>query len=956
MRFKNQGLDVIEVQDNGSGISPANHASVALKHHTSKLTSYSDIASLQTFGFRGEALSSLCALSNLTIVTCLPADAPKGSKLTFESSGEPQSTTIVAAQKGTTVYVESLFHNLPVRRRELGRNIKREYQKVIALLNQYACIQTDLKFSVSQQPTKGKRILLFSTRGNPTTRENIINIFGAKTMQSLVSLDLSLEMQSSTLTSALSNASQLPASKLVRVIGHVSKPIHGDGRQTPDRQMFFVNGRPCGLPQFAKTFNEVYRSYNLSQSPFIFADIQLDTHMYDVNVSPDKRNILLHDQNRLLDSLRTSLIALFDLQDHSIPVGQTSRQSGADKGLEKSLKLSAKATSQQPSGSQEESEASFESDGVDDEDGSAEDDELPRRSRKIMPSKLVVEEGWNQNLISRWVTRDPSATSDLPNHSPSPSDVEEAGMTRESRSAIPVDTSVKDKELETRSAGHGTTDGDDVSEESHGQSQSSEAILNSPEPPIPAVQPLRVNRENPNNYSYTPRGTKRKSLATAPSVVIGDRIVTSLCSPTAKRGLIAPHLQLENEKTPNFGPQLSASFSADTRDSERRTNEMQGSSNEDSEMSAAESTPSATPMSDQNPEEQGPDISDQEPGSEVPETARRDIVSSMLSSDNEPEGHGSQSPEKGASLNAAEPRLSSLQGTVRRKDATVQLVQQMPMGESLVQSIMNQLVGSLSSGGSQVTNSREVEDISAPDAESRLPLIISRGDFATMRIVGQFNLGFIIAVCPSGKPAEGGQESKYDELFIIDQHASDEKFNFERLQDSTVVQSQRLVHPKRLQLTALEEEIVMQHMAAIESNGFKIDLDMSGKWPVGSRCQLIALPLSRETTFDLADFEELVALLGDSSSESNYIPRPSKVRKMFAMRACRSSVMIGKSLTENQMCTLVRHMGEMDKPWNCPHGRPTMRHLCRLQAWDQRGWGEDLSGRTTPAWATYLQG
>ena len=83
--------------------------------------------------------------------------------------------------------------------------------------------------------------------------------------------------------------------------------------------MFFVNSRPCGLPQVAKIFNEVYKSYNVSQSPFILANILLDTSTwtwrynimflmildaYDVNVSPDKRTILLHDQNSLLESIR----------------------------------------------------------------------------------------------------------------------------------------------------------------------------------------------------------------------------------------------------------------------------------------------------------------------------------------------------------------------------------------------------------------------------------------------------------------------------------------------------------------------------------------------------------------------------------------------------------------------------------------------------------------------------
>ena len=103
------------------------------------------------------------------------------------------------------------------------------------------------------------------------------------------------------------------------MLGHVSRPIFGEGRQAPDRQMFFVNSRPCALPQVSKVFNEVYKSYNVSQSPFIFANIILNTSTfivigfgglanvsdaYDVNVSPDKRTILLHDQGLLLESLK----------------------------------------------------------------------------------------------------------------------------------------------------------------------------------------------------------------------------------------------------------------------------------------------------------------------------------------------------------------------------------------------------------------------------------------------------------------------------------------------------------------------------------------------------------------------------------------------------------------------------------------------------------------------------
>jgi DNA mismatch repair protein PMS2 len=250
------------------------------------------------------------------------------------------------------------------------------------------------------------------------------------------------------------------------------------------------------------------------------------------------------------------------------------------------------------------------------------------------------------------------------------------------------------------------------------------------------------------------------------------------------------------------------------------------------------------------------------------------------------------------------------------------------------------------------------QGLEAEDAEETLSLIVTKADFAKMTLVGQFNLGFILAM-RHATSVDGNEDSPSsgDQLFIIDQHASDEKFNFERLQATTVLQSQRLVHPKRLDLTALEEEIVKENITALERNGFQVRIDESGSHAVGSRCELVALPLSRETTFSLDDLEELISLLGDdTNSVASQVPRPSKVRKIFAMRACRSSIMIGRALTRQQMGTLVRHMGQLDKPWNCPHGRPTMRHLCGLQDWDAKCWQEDDVAQERPLWAEYSGG
>lgn len=107
---------------------------LALKHHTSKLADFSELQSLTSFGFRGEALSSLCALGDLSVETKTKNESV-ATHLTFNHSGLLTAEKKTARQIGTTVTVKKLFANLPVRSKEFKRNIRKEYGKLISLLN-----------------------------------------------------------------------------------------------------------------------------------------------------------------------------------------------------------------------------------------------------------------------------------------------------------------------------------------------------------------------------------------------------------------------------------------------------------------------------------------------------------------------------------------------------------------------------------------------------------------------------------------------------------------------------------------------------------------------------------------------------------------------------------------------------------------------------------------------------
>ncbi|KAJ7440301.1 hypothetical protein B0H11DRAFT_1883210 [Mycena galericulata] len=215
-------------------------------------------------------------------------------------------------------------------------------------------------------------------------------------------------------------------------------------------------------------------------------------------------------------------------------------------------------------------------------------------------------------------------------------------------------------------------------------------------------------------------------------------------------------------------------------------------------------------------------------------------------------------------------------------------------------------------------------------ATAALARTINKEDFGAMEIIGQFNLGFIVTRRRTGD-SEGGVAM--DDLFIVDQHAADEKYNFETLQQTTRIRSQKLFRPQPLELTAGDELLALENIDVLRQNGFEVDLQ-SATENHGPRLSLTAQPISKDTVFDMKDLEELIHLMHDRPAGE--MVRCSKARSMFAMRACRKSVMVGMPLTKGQMTAVVRHMGTMEQPWNCPHGRPTMRHLSDITVGEER--------------------
>jgi DNA mismatch repair protein MutL len=257
------GQRLIQVADDGCGI-PAGEAVLAFgRHTTSKLASEEDLFHIRTLGFRGEALASIAAVARVTMTT-RSRDEAAGTLVRLEG-GELTERRLFARPPGTTVAVESLFYNLPARRKFL-RSEQTENGHVLSLLVAYALAYPRVRFSLVQN---GREVLRSSGTGQP--EEALAEVLG---------LDVARAM-----TALPAGNGHVPA-----VSGFVGGPsLHRGSR---DGLFFFVNGRWVQDRALTYAVEEAYRSLLPSgRHPVAVIDLRVDPGDVDVNIHPTKREV-----------------------------------------------------------------------------------------------------------------------------------------------------------------------------------------------------------------------------------------------------------------------------------------------------------------------------------------------------------------------------------------------------------------------------------------------------------------------------------------------------------------------------------------------------------------------------------------------------------------------------------------------------------------------------------------
>ncbi len=269
VQVKDAGKTLIQITDDGKGMSEGDAVRSFERHATSKITSAEDLFSIQTKGFRGEALASIAAVAEVNMKTRRRGDE-LGTQIRISGS-KTDSVEPVQTPVGSSFQVRNLFFNIPARRKFL-KSDHTELRHIINEFNHLALTHTEIRFTLTNNDTEILQLL----PGN--LRQRIIGVFGKATNAYL----LPIETETS----------------IIKISGFIGKPEHA--RKTYGEQFFFVNNRYIRHPYFHKAVMGGYDQILAPDHiPSYFIFLESDTSKIDVNIHPSKTEVKFEDERSI---------------------------------------------------------------------------------------------------------------------------------------------------------------------------------------------------------------------------------------------------------------------------------------------------------------------------------------------------------------------------------------------------------------------------------------------------------------------------------------------------------------------------------------------------------------------------------------------------------------------------------------------------------------------------------
>jgi len=998
VRLRENGSELLEVVDNGHGIAKDNYAKLAMRHATSKIRDYDDLSqSLSTFGFRGEALSAICAMGDMTVSTRTTNDTA-ATLLSYDRFGKLASQVPAAREMGTTISVRELFKRLPVRHREFIRNAKAQVSTTLRLIQAYAIAQPHIRFHVVAEKARGHgaaRASLLSTSGSSSGWLQAASaVLGDNALINVEPFEMQSEKTGWT------------------VSGLISTP--DGGRRSRDMQLFFCNQRPIDPPKrITKLITDTYHQYNSRMWPVVILAFNASQGKVDVNVTPDKRTVFLHNEEDLLVELQQALTELFTPKSQSMGraladfgIRSTANAPATPAAVAVSVAESAgKSVSAHPFESMTPSAGSITNPpnidplppascisrvqtphlggshkrSIHEIAGGPETPEKPALSQGVEHAAVPANKGesvvahgtsgsWANRLQRRHSTTSSAADASEPEiqiieldtlmAEPTPTCASAAPQAEQMVSAGTVDKGDNflvmeefcpdEKTPPTREAVlKEAAAGSLVSTADGSQKASVNAVVG------PAAEVLSPSLElctsaNGSTQDFISNELQAPAAATAAAAASE----THASGPASE--VLSPALELytsANGSTHDFTiSELQAPAAATAAASETHASTGASAPEWDANEVQAFVPPPTFSTS-------GTQLQLSPPPAFETGTPAPSVVPAL--------------PPMGGSVHVAVSMAELCAAVSRRRRRVSETASDTAVSTSPNLHFPSAFSLSSLQRNGQENNGATMDEVAkfatgtqnAGGSSDASALKFDKSCFSQMRVIGQFNLGFIIASLQAGSveptpSRRGALPGRADglQLFIVDQHASDEKFRFEALNRDSRIDRQPLVASHYLQLSPAQEQLAESHLEVFKKNGFELHLDEAR--PPGRRLRVTTLPTCKGMVFNEKDIHDLLYTLEECESDnrrpsiqdasatgtlldlaghralwsSTALPRPKKVWQLLACKACRSAIMIGKALRTHEMEKVLSNLGSLEEPFHCPHGRPTMRHLVDARA------------------------
>ena len=288
VEIKDGGISLIRITDNGCGIEAEDVPTAFLRHATSKIRSAMDLLNIGSLGFRGEALSSIAAVTQVELIT-KTASALEGTRYMI-AGGKEQSIEHIGCPEGTTFIVRNLFYNVPARQKFL-KSAQTEGAHIYDLIQQLALSHPEISFQFIMNGQNR-----FHTSGNGNIKDIIYSVYGKDVAKSLLPISFThdeLELE---------------------VTGYVGKPIVSRGNRSYEN--YYINQRYIKSGVVFKAVEDAYKNFTMvHRFPFVCLNFSINPEALDVNVHPQKMELKFRDERTLYDTVKAEIRKVLLNQD-----------------------------------------------------------------------------------------------------------------------------------------------------------------------------------------------------------------------------------------------------------------------------------------------------------------------------------------------------------------------------------------------------------------------------------------------------------------------------------------------------------------------------------------------------------------------------------------------------------------------------------------------------------------